>query len=401
MNNKTLIHSSILAAIFIAAVIGVNVMTGYPGATPFISVDPISDKNAGDAFSITGTTNLPAGTEILAQVYPSDFEDRTGTGSGEFFGAVGTVAVEKGSVGSNTWSFQLDTSTFPPRDYRVNVSVFTGKSGPYDVETRGPVNQTAFTIRPGTGAAPSPASGKAVAGGILIDPIRDVPQGRLLEVTGKTNLSAGTPLLVKVIPASFDNETITRDYQNPENAAVIRVVKGDAVNNRFSVSLDTRFLPLSDHIITISEMKDPSAGTGSEPARWTGSAIFNIITGTSGMNSSGNPGTNLSVPSIFINPIDDVSAGDTIFITGTTNVPPGSKFQVGIIPESMGMDNETLQKNIENPKFNTTISAVRGSSNANLFSVEVPTRGFTPGEYIIFVSAYDYETTGSILFTVK
>jgi len=396
MKTKTLMHSSILAAIIIAAVIGVGQVTGFPGAKPFISVDPVSDKNVGDQVTITGTTNLPAGSEILFQVYPLSYvpdstNPQTGAQSGVFTGATGTVAVKQGTGDTNTWSADLDLSTFQSMEYLVNVSLFTGDAAKGDYSTGSPFGTTTFAVHPASGTpGTSQSSGRAVAGGILIDPILDTPQGKLLEVTGKTNLSVGTPFLVKVIPASFDNETVVRSYKNPENVAVIRVEKGDGINNQFSVMLDTRFLALSDHIIFVSEMNDEAAGINSEPARWTGSAIFNIIAPTAGTNSSK---TDLSVPAVFINYINDVTAGDPITVTGTTNVPVGAKFQVSVVPAE--------NPDFKHPEIDTTISAVKGSETANLFSVTLPTKALPPGQHIIAVSAYDYETTGTILFTVK
>jgi hypothetical protein len=54
----------------------------------------------------------------------------------------------------------------------------------------------------------------------------------------------------------------------------------------------------------------------------------------------------------------------------------------------------------KDPEFSTTISAVKGSTTANLFSVNIPTKNLPPGQHILAVSAYDYETTGTILFNV-
>ena len=39
----------------------------------WIKIDPISDKHMGDIFTITATTNVSAGEEILFQVYSSTF----------------------------------------------------------------------------------------------------------------------------------------------------------------------------------------------------------------------------------------------------------------------------------------------------------------------------------------
>ncbi|MDD1690992.1 MAG: hypothetical protein LUQ66_10065 [Methanoregula sp.] len=363
------------------------------GQAQFIRVDPIGDKNVGDAFTITGTTNLPAGNEILFQVYAASFEPSATNPqqSGEFSGATGIVAVMQGTGDVNTWSADLDLATFPPREYLVNVSAFTGDVSRRDYSSGNPTGRLKFTVHPAAGnAGTSPQSDKAVAGGILIDPIYDTPSGKLLEVTGKTNLSVGTPLIVKVIPASMDNESVRLNYQNPENAAVIHVVKGDGVNNRFSVALDTSLLPLSDHIILVSDMADEAAGIQSEPAGWTGSALFNIIAGTAGTGTSQ---VNLSAPGIFINPFGDVTAGESVTVTGTTNVPAGSEFRVMVIPES--------STDYEHPELAATVSAVKGSSSNNLFSATLATKDLPKGNHILIVSAEGYEATGSVLFTVE
>jgi hypothetical protein len=362
----------------------------------FIRVDPIGDKKVGDQFTITGTTNLPKGAEVMFQVYAASFEPtetnpQTGAQSGEFTGATGTVTVMQGTGDVNTWSADLDLTTFQPMEYLVNVSMFTGDVSQRDFSTGNPTGRLKFTVNPAAGnAGSSPQSDKAAAGGILIDPIYDTPSGKLLEVTGKTNLSVGTPLIVKVIPASMDNQTVVFNYQNPENAAVIKVVKGDEVNNHFSVNLDTHLLPLSDHIIFVSDMADEAAGIQSESYGWTGSALFNIIAGTAGMGMSQD---NLSAPGIFINPFGDVTQGESITVTGTTNLPVGAKFRAMVIAES--------STDYEHPELAATTSAVKGSPSNNLFSAMLATKDLPKGNHILIVSAEDYEATGSVLFTVE
>jgi hypothetical protein len=380
---------------------GVTKFTVKQGpATPvtgqFIRIDPVGDKNIGDTFAITGTTNLPAGSEILFQVYPLSFvpdstNPQTGAQSGMFTGATGTVAVKQGTGDTNTWSADLDLSTFQSMEYLVNVSLFTGGAGKGDYSTGSPSGTTTFAVHPASGTAgTSQSPGRTVAGGILIDPIHDTPSGTLLEVTGGTNLSVGTDLLVKVVPVITQNGKLTGDYQHPENVMMTKVVKGPGVNNRFSVYLDTRLLPVTDHIVTVSSVKGNAAGIDSEPGVFTGSQIFNILAGTT---NTGDPKYNTSAPAVFINYIDDVTAGDPITVTGTTNLPVGAKFQVSVIPED--------SSDFKHPEFSATISVVKGSATANLFSVNLPTKNLPPGQHILTVSAYDYETTGTILFTIK
>jgi len=389
MKQNTLIHSSILAAIFIAAVLGISMLTGFPGAAPYITVDPISDKNIGDLITVRGTTTLPNGTNLIVEVYPASFEKEK-PDTGVFSGAVGGIDVVGGSGGVNTWSMDVDTSQLQPTEYLVNVSVFVRDTPEGGVITSGPLNRTTFIIHPGTGNTTPPGSpGRAVAGGILIDPIRDTARGKLLEVTGGTNLSVGTDLLVRVVPVITENGKLTGDYQHLENMVMTKVVKGSGVNNRFSVNLDTRFLPVTNHIVTVSDIKGKPAGVDSVPGVFTGSQIFNILAGTT---HTGDPNFNTSIPAVFINPFDDVTAGDSLIVTGTTNVPAGARFQVSVVPAE--------NPDFKHPEIETTISAFRGSGTANLFSVTLPTKALPPGQHIIAVSAYDYETTGTILFTV-
>ena len=122
MKAQKLLLGSILVVGVIATVICVGMVTGFSVMKPFISVDPVSDKYIGDQFTITGKTSLPAGTEILVEVYPASYEDQTGTGSGDFTGAMGTITIAGSTGSSNTWSFPIDTATFQPVEYLVTTS---------------------------------------------------------------------------------------------------------------------------------------------------------------------------------------------------------------------------------------------------------------------------------------
>jgi len=89
---------------------------------PTINVDPIPDHYVGDKFTITGTTNLAVGDNILVEVTSSSFKPTQKTQSGEFSGSSGTVQAVKGTGGANTWSFDIDASTFKPDEYLVKAS---------------------------------------------------------------------------------------------------------------------------------------------------------------------------------------------------------------------------------------------------------------------------------------
>ncbi len=89
---------------------------------PAITINPIPDAHVGDKFTITATTNLAVGDQVLVQVYSSSFKPTDKSQSGEFSGATGTVAVAQGTNGLNTISFPVDASTFKPDEYIVQAS---------------------------------------------------------------------------------------------------------------------------------------------------------------------------------------------------------------------------------------------------------------------------------------
>ena len=363
MKNKTLVMGSILAVGIIAIVICVGMASGYSAFKPFISVDPVSDKNVSDVFTITGKTSLPAGTELLIEAYPASYKDQTGTGSGTFSGATGTVTVTKGSGIVNTWSWPLDTASFGPMEYLISVSSVTGDISKGDFAKGDTSASTTFALHASsaTGSAGSSTTvGTAAETGIAIDPIPDTTAGTPLTVTGKTSLPAGTDLSVKVIPVSRDTVTIMKNLQNPERTATINVVTGNGTDNTFSVTLDTRNLSPSEHIIVVSGEDGNASGTASGSGGWTGTAIFNILSGTAGTGSTQSQGSNSS-GYITVDPIAGKITGDLLIVSGTTNLAAGTSLMVSV----------------GNFGGNTVVNA--GTGGINRYSMPVDTSSFRPG----------------------
>lgn len=90
--------------------------------TPVITITPVGDHQVGDKFTITATTNLAVGDNVLFTVYSSSFQPTDKTQSGEFSGASGTVTVTQGTNGLNALSFDVDASTFKPDEYLVTAT---------------------------------------------------------------------------------------------------------------------------------------------------------------------------------------------------------------------------------------------------------------------------------------
>jgi hypothetical protein len=121
------LHGPAAAAALVRAVGDQNVDDTFTTVTFFIEppntlIDLIPEHAVGDRFTITGTTNLAAGDQLMVGIISSSFKPTAKGQSGEFSGTGGTVLVQKGDGGLNRWSFDVDASTFRPDEYIVTVS---------------------------------------------------------------------------------------------------------------------------------------------------------------------------------------------------------------------------------------------------------------------------------------
>jgi PGF-CTERM protein len=114
---------------------------------PVISINTIGDKHVGDKFTITGKTNLAVDDEILMEVYSSSFKPTQKTQSGEFSGATGTVKVLKGDSGMNSFSFDVDSSSFKADEYLVMAQAIV----------EGTTGSSLFNVLDKTGTATTPS----------------------------------------------------------------------------------------------------------------------------------------------------------------------------------------------------------------------------------------------------
>jgi hypothetical protein len=121
------IEGSDAAYALITALNSPNIDDTYTSLTfliqpPEITINLGSNVTAGTLLLIDGTTNLEAGDQLQVTVQSSQFGPTPKQQGSGFTGASGTVTVQAGTGGVNTWSFTVDTSTFPPDQYIVIVS---------------------------------------------------------------------------------------------------------------------------------------------------------------------------------------------------------------------------------------------------------------------------------------
>ncbi|MCK9308471.1 MAG: hypothetical protein M0P17_13195 [Methanoculleus sp.] len=90
-----------------------------------------------------------------------------------------------------------------------------------------------------------------------------------------------------------------------------------------------------------------------------------------------------------INEIGMVTAGETITISGTTNLAPGNRLIVTVTPVGFGAAGAS-----------GTAVVQEGNATANTWSFPVDTSGFEPGEYTVTVEWVEGDATASTTFTV-
>jgi len=76
----------------------------------WIKIDPISDKQEGDVFTVNASTNLSIGREILVNIYREGRYPKSQ--SGVLHGGLGTAKVVAGTDGNNTISYIVNSSEF-------------------------------------------------------------------------------------------------------------------------------------------------------------------------------------------------------------------------------------------------------------------------------------------------
>ena len=92
---------------------------------PEVTIEPPEIHSVGDTITLSGTTNLAPGNELLVEIISQSFGPTPKEGDSAFSGVSGVTMVQKGSGDENTWSFTFDTATFIPDTYLVTISGLT------------------------------------------------------------------------------------------------------------------------------------------------------------------------------------------------------------------------------------------------------------------------------------
>lgn len=122
-------------------------MIQFTVGQPTINIPPITQHMIGDKFTISGTTNLALGDNILINIISSSFQPTDKTQSGAFSGIGGNTTVVAGTSGGlNTWTYMVDTTNFKADEYLFQAS---------SVETSAS-SSTSFNVVPYVAPTPPP-----------------------------------------------------------------------------------------------------------------------------------------------------------------------------------------------------------------------------------------------------
>ncbi len=99
-----------------------------------------------------------------------------------------------------------------------------------------------------------------------------------------------------------------------------------------------------------------------------------------------------------IDEIGNVTAGETVTISGTTNLAPGNRLIVTVTPVGFGPTNKSAPGGAAGVSGTSVVQ--EGNATANTWSFEADTTGFEPGEYTVTVEWVEGDATASTTFTV-
>ncbi|WP_292490022.1 hypothetical protein [Methanoculleus sp. 10] len=101
---------------------------------------------------------------------------------------------------------------------------------------------------------------------------------------------------------------------------------------------------------------------------------------------------------LTVNDPGNVTAGETVTISGTTNIAPGNRLAVTVAPVGFGPANKSAPAGAAGTSGTVVVEA--GNATANTWSFAANTAGFEPGEYSVAVEWVEGDASASTTFTV-
>jgi len=177
---------------------------------PYITINHPGTLRSGDILHITGTTNLPEGTEltylIIQQSNTSVFTVDPKTKNKEVregLTQTGIMSVLTGTGGVNRWSFAVDSTEFIPSDYFVIVTL--ASISPEKIGIQWPYDTAPLYVKePIPENTPAPVRDTTPCRSITINVFPDKWINQSFRITGTTTFPPGTELFVQIVPTEYD-----------------------------------------------------------------------------------------------------------------------------------------------------------------------------------------------------
>jgi hypothetical protein len=362
-------------------------LTGSFSIFPTASIDPIPDHAAGELVVITGTTNYPAGTRLVLDIFalpPSAVEQ-------PHIGATDAFIVRGGGM-KNTWSGALDTSAILPGEYRVDAS-WVDESGAPSF-TRSGLLATALmrltNATPGSGKSAPPLMNHTLSF-IHVDHPGTIKRGDKILVTGTTNLPVDTRLLYLVIQQSgksvfsVDPKTGKQDLKGGfTRSGLMDMQPGESGVSRWSFAIDsTEFIPDTYEVIVTQDNIRPG-DIGWEGTFGTESLV--VLDADADLTTQSVPDSG-PCQSVSIDTLSPVMPRQKFTIHGTTSLQPGTELLFQILPAEYDLNiNRDLTSIGQISGATGSVTVSRGTGDTNTWSADVDLSSFPAKEYFMNIS---------------
>jgi|WetSurMetagenome_2_1015567.scaffolds.fasta_scaffold398739_2 hypothetical protein len=138
---------------------------------PYISINPVGGHEAGETFTINGTTNLPAGTILVIEIDPVRLHPGPSHEPPQNTTALtGKTITEDNPGGKTTWSFRVNSTSLLPDYYTLRVTSFDSPviDGSDDFTLTPPEkDRPGISVVP-TRGYPDPAGAPGISGVLIV-----------------------------------------------------------------------------------------------------------------------------------------------------------------------------------------------------------------------------------------
>lgn len=100
-----------------------------------------------------------------------------------------------------------------------------------------------------------------------------------------------------------------------------------------------------------------------------------------------------------IREVDNVTAGETVIISGTTNIAPGNHLIITVTPAWFGPTKKSEPGGATGTSGRVVVQEGNATTNTWVFAAD--TAGYEPGEYTVIVEWVEGDASASTTFTVS